>query len=138
MNSLLDIMWGLIDPELFAGVADTLEDIMQASVPGVIENVRVASIDQGSNPFRILSLRALPDQHVQEMKDEIHRQAQENKDANELAADEEGGDYYNLECAFAYRAMDSGTSTSAKAKNMHMQLVLYLGVKGLFGGTSLH
>ena len=131
-------MWALIDPDLFASVADTLEDIMQASVPGIIENVRVAQIDQGTNPFRILSLRALPDDHVQEMKDDIHRRNKENKDPQELAADEEGGDYYNLECSFAYHAMESAGSTSARAKNMHMHLVFYLGLKGLFGGTSLH
>lgn len=106
---------------------------MQASVPGVIENVRVAEINQGNNPIRILSLRALPDGHVTEMKDDIHRQNAEKKDPQELAADEEGGDYYNLECSFAYHAQPSGTGASAKAKNMHMQLVFYLGIKGLFG-----
>jgi len=135
MNSFLGVMWGLIDPEMFAGVADTLEDVMQASVPGIIENVRVAEINQGSNPFRILSLRALPDGHVQELKDDIHRQNEKNKDPQELAADEEGGDYYNLECSFAYHALPTAnkSGTSAKAKNMHMQLVFYLGIKGLFG-----
>ena len=118
---------------MFIGVADTLEDVMQASVPGVIENVRVAEINQGSNPFRILSLRSLPDHHVKEMKDSIHKEQQKTKDPQELAADEEGGDYYNLECSFAYHAAPSGKGTSDKAKNMHMQLVFYLGIKGLFG-----
>ena len=42
MNSFLGIMWRLIDPDLFASVADTLENVMQAWVPVVIENVRVA------------------------------------------------------------------------------------------------
>lgn len=129
----MGIMWGLIDPGMFASVADMLEDIMQASVPGVIENVRVAEIDQGSNPFRILSLRALPDAHVQELKDDIHRQNLKNKEENERAADEEGGDYYNIECSFAYHAAPSSAGAASKAKNMHMQLVFYLGVKGLFG-----
>ncbi|KAF4630399.1 hypothetical protein G7Y89_g7748 [Cudoniella acicularis] len=134
MNTFLGIMWGLIDPDMFASVADTLEDVMQASVPGVIENVRVAEINQGTNPFRILSLRALPDGHVKEMKDDIHKQNKKTKDPQELAADEEGGDYYNLECSFAYHAAPTGAgTTSEKAKNMHMQLVFYLGVKGLFG-----
>jgi hypothetical protein len=137
MNTLLGIMWGLINPDLFASVADTLEDVMQASVPGIIENVRVAEINQGSNPFRILSLRALPDKHVQELKDDIHRQNQEKKEPQELAADEEGGDYYNLECSFAYHAAPSSGGASSKAKNMHMHLVFYLGVKGLFGGKWL-
>jgi len=133
MNTLLGVMWGLIDPDMFIGVADTLEDVMQASVPGVIENVRVAEINQGNNPIRILSLRALPDAHMKEMKDDIRSQNEKVKDPQELAADEEGGDYYNIECSFAYHASPSGTSTSGKAKNMHMQLVFYLGIKGLFG-----
>lgn len=99
---------------------------MQASVPGVIENVRVAEINQGNNPFRILSLRALPDGHVQELKDDIHRQNAKNKDPQELAADEEGGDYYNLECSFAYHAKPSSNgNTSEKAKNMHSMSTEY-------------
>ena len=135
VNTLLAIVWGLINPDMFAGVADTLEDVMGASVPGVIENVRVADINQGSNPIRILSLRALPDTHVKELKDSIHEENKKTKDPQEAAAAEEGGDYYNLEAAFAYHAKpsDGKNDTSARARNMHMQLVFYLGVKGLFG-----
>ena len=118
---------------MFAAVADTLEDIMQASVPGVIENVRVAEIDQGSNPLRILSLRALPDDRVRDLKQSIHEENKKTKDPQEAAADEEGGDFYNLEVSFAYHAAPTGKSSSARARNMHMQLVFYLGVKGLFG-----
>lgn len=118
---------------MFQGVADTLEDVMQASVPGVIENVRVAEISQGSNPLRILSLRALPDTHMKELKHAIHEKNKKTKDPQEAAADEEGGDFYNIEIAFAYHAAPSGKRASEKARNMHMQLVFYLGVKGLFG-----
>lgn len=137
MNTL-GVMWGLIDPDMFVGVADTLEDVMQASVPGVIENVRAAEINQGNNPFRILSLRALPDGYVKEMKDDIHKRNEKSKDLQELAADEEGGDYYNLECSFAYHAAPSTGGTSPKAKNMHMHSVFYLGIKGLFGGNIIY
>ncbi|KAF2100055.1 hypothetical protein NA57DRAFT_75559 [Rhizodiscina lignyota] len=133
MNTLLGIVWGLVNPDMFQAVADTLEDVMQASVPGVIENVRVAEINQGSNPIRILSLRALPDDHMKEMKQAIHEENKKTKDPQEAAADEEGGDYYNLECSFAYHAQPSGKRASDKARNMHMQLVFYLGIKGLFG-----
>ncbi|KAI1753749.1 C2 domain-containing protein [Xylaria castorea] len=133
MNSLLGVVWGLVNPEMFAAVADTLEDVMQASVPGVIENVKVADINQGNNPIRILSLRALPDGHMKDIKDEMHKQNEKIKDPQEVAADEEGGDYYNLEASFAYHAKPSSQSVSAKATNMGMQLVFYLGIKGLFG-----
>jgi Ca2+-dependent lipid-binding protein len=134
MNHFLEIFWGLIDPDMFAGVADTLEDVMQASVPGVIESVRVAEINQGNNPFRILSLRALPDSHVKALKDSIHQDNKKTKDPQEAAADEEGGDYYNIEVSFAYHAKPAeANDASAKARNIHMELVFYLGVKGLFG-----
>ena len=135
MNTLLGVVWGLINPDMFAGVADTLEDVMVASVPTVIENVRVAEINQGNNPIRILSLRALPDSHVKELKDSIHEENKKNKDPQEAAADEEGGDYYNIEASFAYHAKptDNERDTSSRARNMHMQLVFYLGIKGLFG-----
>lgn len=118
---------------MFSTVADTLEDVMQASVPGVIENVRVAEINQGSNPIRILSLRALPDSHVADMKKSISDENKKNKDPQEAAADEEGGDFYNLEASFAYNAAPSGKRADDRARNMHMQLVFYLGVKGVVG-----
>ena len=118
---------------MFIGIADTLEDVMQASVPGIIENVRVAEINQGSNPIRIMSLRSLPDSHMKELKEAIHEENKKTKDPQEAAADEEGGEYYNLEIAFGYHAAPSGKRASDKARNMHMQLVFYLGVKGLFG-----
>ncbi|KAL9082833.1 MAG: hypothetical protein Q9159_006164 [Coniocarpon cinnabarinum] len=133
MNTFLSVAWGLINPEMFASVADTLEDVMQASVPGIIENVRVAEINQGTNPFRVLSLRALPDSHMEDMKHSIHEQNKQTKDPQEAAADEEGGDAYNLEISFAYHAQPTGKRVDDKARNMHMQLVFYLGVKGLIG-----
>lgn len=133
MNSFMAIVWGLINPEMFAAVADTLEDVMQASVPGVINNVRVAEIDQGSNPIRILSMRSLPDSKVQDLKQSIHEENKKIKDPQEAAADEEGGDYYNLEIAFAYHAKPTGQGVAERARNMHMNLVFYLGIKGLVG-----
>lgn len=35
---------------------------MQASLPGFVDAVRISDIGQGSNPVRIISMRALPDQ----------------------------------------------------------------------------
>jgi hypothetical protein len=50
-----------------------------------------------------------------------------------MAADEEGGEFYNLEATVAYHALPSSNDVSSKARNMGMQLVFYLGIKGLFG-----
>ncbi|KAI9656082.1 MAG: hypothetical protein M1829_000437 [Trizodia sp. TS-e1964] len=133
LNALMGIVWGLINPEMFVSVADTLEDVMQASLPGIVENVRVAEINQGNNPIRILSLRSLPDSHVSEITNEIHELNKKTKDQQEAAADEESGSYYNIEVSFAYHAQPSGRGLSSKARNLHMELIFYLGIKGLFG-----
>ncbi|KAJ5138751.1 uncharacterized protein N7515_003599 [Penicillium bovifimosum] len=133
MNSFLAVLWGLVNPEMLTPVADTIEDIMQVSAPKVVENVRIAEISQGNNPLRILSMRALPDEHVQDLKDNVHEENMKNKDPQEAAAAEEGGSYYNMEAAFAYHAKPTDQTASSKARNMHMQLVFYLGVRGLFG-----
>ncbi|PHH63112.1 hypothetical protein CDD81_6263 [Ophiocordyceps australis] len=133
MNTAIGIFWGLINPEMFAAVADTLEDVMAASVPGVVENVRVADISQGNNPIRILNMRALPDSHVQDIKQQIHDENEKKMDSDELAAIEQAGAFYNLEVSVAYHAKPSGEDIASKARNMGMQLVFYLGIKGLFG-----
>ena len=106
---------------------------MQVSLPGAVENVRVAEIDQGSNPLRILSLRSLPDNQVQNLRENIHNENMMNKDPQERAVAEESGNYYNVEASFAYHARPSGQTASSKARNMHMRLVFYFGVRGLFG-----
>jgi len=36
MNVFVKIIWGLVNPGIFASVASTWEDVMQASVPAVI------------------------------------------------------------------------------------------------------
>lgn len=37
MNTAIGLIWALINPDMFISVADTLEDVMQASLPGIIE-----------------------------------------------------------------------------------------------------
>ncbi|KAI9804782.1 MAG: hypothetical protein M1825_001150 [Sarcosagium campestre] len=133
LNTLLGVVWGLINPDMFAAVADTLEDVMQASMPGVITGIKVTDINQGNNPLRVLSLRALPDSSVKDLTDELHKQNEKTKDPEQLKADEEGGDYYNLEVSLAYHAKPTAGNASDRAKNMHMGITFYLGVKGLVG-----
>lgn len=86
MNSMFEVGWKMVNPDMFQAVADTLEDVMQASVPGIIENIRVAEINQGSNPLRILSMRSLPDSEVKEMKEYVHEENKKTKDPQEAAA----------------------------------------------------
>ncbi|KAE8443847.1 hypothetical protein EG329_001256 [Mollisiaceae sp. DMI_Dod_QoI] len=141
MNSLVGIIWNLINPEMFAAMADTLEDVMQASVPpALIQNVRVSSIGLGDQPFKILSLRALPSaegESTAKHKAEGAELAQEEKDIKKEQRELEGEDdesmkYYNLEMSFAYHAIPA-KGVIGKAKNLHLEVIFYLGVQGLVG-----
>jgi hypothetical protein len=61
LNSLLSGVWPLINPDLFTSIADTLEDVMQASLnPKVVRMVQVADLGQGAVAPRILGARWLP------------------------------------------------------------------------------
>ncbi|KAG5931979.1 hypothetical protein E4U53_001532 [Claviceps sorghi] len=60
LNAVLGAVWPLINPDLFASLADTLEDVMQASLPKLVRMVSVDDIGQGSESIRILGIRWLP------------------------------------------------------------------------------
>ncbi|KAH9826831.1 meiotically up-regulated protein [Teratosphaeria destructans] len=60
LNSLLHAVWPLVNPDLFASLADTLEDVMQASLPRLVQMVAVDDLGQGSEAIRILGIRWLP------------------------------------------------------------------------------
>ena len=60
LNSLLGSVWGLINPDLFASLVDTLEDVMQASLPKLVRMISVEDLGQGSEAIRILGVRWLP------------------------------------------------------------------------------
>ncbi|KAH6666267.1 C2 domain protein [Halenospora varia] len=142
MNSLVGIVWNLINPEMFAAMADTLEDVMQASVPpALIQNVKVSSIGLGDQSFKILSLRALPSAEEEKTHKKENSKGgemtQEDKDAKKEQRELEGEDdpdmkYYNLELSFAYHAIPA-KGVVGKAKNLHLEVIFYLGVQGLFG-----
>ena len=60
LNALMGSVWPLINPDLFISLSDTLEDVMQASLPKLIRMISVDDIGQGSEAFRILGVRWLP------------------------------------------------------------------------------
>lgn len=60
LNSLLSSVWPLVNPDLFTSLADTLEDVMQASLPKLVRMISVEDLGQGSEAIRILGIRWLP------------------------------------------------------------------------------
>lgn len=61
---MLTVVWPLIDPALFTSVVDMVEDIMQASLPKFVDAIRISDLGLGTNPFRIVAIRGLPDQQT--------------------------------------------------------------------------
>lgn len=76
-----------------------LEDSLQASMPKMIKAVRVADINQGTEPIRILGIHTIPSIPDSEDEDD---------------------DFINLEIAIAYRAQNSGSGLRDRARNMHL------------------
>ena len=60
LNSLVASIWPLINPDLFASMVDTLEDVMQASLPKVVRMIAIDDFGQGKSALRILGVRWLP------------------------------------------------------------------------------
>lgn len=60
LNSLLASVWPLINPDLFTSLADTLEDVMQASLPKLVRMISVEDLGQGNESIRILGIKWLP------------------------------------------------------------------------------
>lgn len=151
LNSLIGSVWPLVNPDLFTSLADTLEDVMQASLPKLIRMVSVEDIGQGSEALRILGVRWLPtgaaaravggdgklmpadkgngsDTNATEKSDEAGQEEADKDDqvAAKHGMEAEEGDFINLEVAFAYRTRSSSKSLRERTKNMHLNLSFYL------------
>jgi hypothetical protein len=154
LNSLLASVWPLINPDLFTSISDTLEDVMQASLPRMVRMVSVEDFGQGSESFRILGVRWLPTGAAarsvsqdgslkssgEEKNDrtvsgqgEIEKDTKDNNE-NDTGGDEnveqgmeaEEGEFVNVEIAFAYRPSAGAKQIKERAKSAHLYLAFYL------------
>ncbi|KAG9074664.1 hypothetical protein FS749_013752, partial [Ceratobasidium sp. UAMH 11750] len=135
LNAFTKTIWGLVNPDMFVPVADMIEDVMQQSLPGFVDAVRISDIGQGTNPFRIISMRALPDQPgdkeypreewIDQGTNELMDRANKAREAGEDA--DQAGDYVNFEVAFAYAA-EPGKGSDSRSRNIHLLIEFFLGV----------
>ncbi|KAG8993711.1 hypothetical protein FRB94_010453 [Tulasnella sp. JGI-2019a] len=143
LNAFLKTMWGLVNPDMFVPIADTIEDVMQASLPGFVDAIRISDIGQGTNPVRVISMRALPDQpsdkeyprkdwitnskppgsRPSDGVDGVEKRAMAQGEGPE---DDDSGDYVNYEVAVSYQALP-GQGNELRAKNIHLLLEFFLG-----------
>ncbi|KAF8578018.1 hypothetical protein K439DRAFT_1363416 [Ramaria rubella] len=135
LNAFTRTIWGLINPEMFVSIADMVEDIMQQSLPSFVDAVRISDVGQGTNSFRIVSMRALPDQPtdkefpreewIDQGTNDLMKKAED--DQNEGLDADQTGNYVNFEVAFSYRALP-GQSNHDRSKNIHLLIEFFLGV----------
>ncbi|KAF4589452.1 meiotically up-regulated protein [Ophiocordyceps camponoti-floridani] len=144
LNSLLNSVWPLVNPDLFASLSDTLEDVMQASLPRLVRMVSIEDMGQGSEALRILGVRWLPTgaaarsvraddtlapcdeyEHDHDGSSYSGQSSSQSPTPLNVMAGEEG-DFVNLEVAFAYRTRSSSKSLKSRTKDMHLYVVFYL------------
>ncbi|BEI79854.1 hypothetical protein CcaverHIS002_0103830 [Cutaneotrichosporon cavernicola] len=134
LNHLVQLVWGLVDSTMFIPLADTVEDILQQSLPGFVDSVRITDISQGANALRITSIRALPDQPGDkgypktDWIDDGENLKLKDTTGKEIEEDQ-AGDYYNFEASFAYSALPGQKDRS---KNIHMLIQFFLGMNDWF------
>ncbi|KAJ1026569.1 hypothetical protein NDA13_003946 [Ustilago tritici] len=160
LNGILESLWSVMNPELFSSLGGTLEDVMQASIPGFIHSVKVEDLAQGSTPIRITGIRILPDDRVDSLRKDMRRERMERrqqekkvnlpvhdkepqKRANgesgeaveheqEMDEDQEKSEHYvNLELGFVYRARPTSNGVGGKSHNAHLLIKFWIGVRKL-------
>ncbi|CAO1617178.1 unnamed protein product [Sympodiomycopsis kandeliae] len=150
LNAAIAVVWRQIDPATFIPIADQIEDVMQQSLPGFIQAVKISDLSHGSNPFRLVCMRALADvmgekgypraEWIDEGKKEERapedkvaekKEAENDADGDGISDDDEAGDFYNAEVSFSYSAKP-GASSKDRAENMHLLIEFFLGAYDLF------
>jgi hypothetical protein len=152
LNSLLASVWPLINPDLFTAICDTLEDVMQASLPKMVRMVSVDDVGQGSESLRILGIRWLPTgaaarsvgENGELKKDDNKTESDRTVSGGDIQNDQkdtdgdgqddgvaqgmeaEEGDFVNVEIAFAYRPSTGRRGMKERAKNAHLYMAFYL------------
>ncbi|PWY97616.1 hypothetical protein BCV70DRAFT_208454 [Testicularia cyperi] len=148
LNAAIACIWKQINPEMFVPMADMVEDIMQQSLPGFIDAVKIDDIGIGENPFRLVAMRGLSDMMSDkeypreewitqgkvvpdEGKGDQKVDPKDDADGDGVADDDESGDFLNYEISFSYSARP-GQSNKDRAANIHLMIEFFIGAYDLF------
>ncbi|KIS69626.1 uncharacterized protein UMAG_02161 [Mycosarcoma maydis] len=162
LNAAIACIWKQINPDMFIPMADMVEDIMQQSLPGFIDAVKIDDIGIGDNPFRLVAMRGLSDMMSdkeypreewidQGKKDQLKAEEEKNKkqekekvsDAKkelEDAADADGDGIADddesgdfLNYEISFSySARPGQSNKDRAKNIHLMIEFFIGAYDLF------
>lgn len=137
LNEIIKDVWPILDPNLFVAGVDLLEDALKALSPKAVRTVRIPSIEQGTNPIRLLNIKALPDDtnitqtsgkenKVYDFTADPHASERLRSLSWGMTEHDEPGRWKNVEVEFAYRRLPPPAD---RAVNTHFLLYLGIGVK---------
>lgn len=49
LNAAIAVIWKQINPEMFIPMVDQIEDVMQQSLPGIVDAVKISDVGHGTN-----------------------------------------------------------------------------------------
>jgi len=144
LNNTVAKLWPQINGDLFKPVTDMLEDVMQASIPSIIQQIRIRDIGQGTEPIKIISMRWLEhdDGEVEDGVVSSSESSEENlvKRASNEDDQESIGEWACMEITFAFRGVGRGLAggdSVSKASNPFLMVNMSLGLKGVLGAPEV-
>lgn len=69
LNDILDSIWPFLNPDIFKPLTNIMEATIQANSPPFVSGVSIEDMGQGSKPIRIVGIRRLPKQPVEDNGD---------------------------------------------------------------------
>ena len=139
LNNTIGKLWPQINGDLFKPVTDMLEDVMQASIPSVIQQIRVRDIGQGMEPIKILSMQWLDhdDVEIEDDKSYSPQNSEEDLAGTGGEGQESKGQWASMEIKFSFRGIGRGLSGSNKGSNPFLMINMSLGLQGVLGAPEL-
>ncbi|RPB25083.1 hypothetical protein L211DRAFT_136673 [Terfezia boudieri ATCC MYA-4762] len=144
LNNTVSKLWSQINGDLFKPVTDMLEDVMQASIPSIIQQIRIRDIGQGTEPIKIISMRWLEHDDGEVEDDVVSSSASSEEKLTRGAIngdDQESiGEWACIEITFAFRGVGRGLAggdSVSKASNPFLMVNMSLGLKGVLGAPEV-
>ncbi|KAF8455087.1 hypothetical protein BGX38DRAFT_212185 [Terfezia claveryi] len=144
LNNTVSKLWSQINGDLFKPVTDMLEDVMQASIPSIIQQIRIRDIGQGTEPIKIISMRWL-EHDDGEVEDDVVSSSASSEEklargTNNEDDQESIGEWACIEITFAFRGVGRGLAggdSVSKASNPFLMVNMSLGLKGVLGAPEV-
>lgn len=141
LNNTIGKLWPQINGDIFKPMTDMLEDVMQASIPSIIQKIRIRDIGQGTEPIKIISMQWLDHDDVEIEDSRTSSPESSEEDLARVGEDQEDKKQWaSMEIKFSFRGIGRGLSSSSclsKATNPFLMINMSLGLQGVLGAPEV-